>query len=187
MQIVGIYYANSEEYLNTLSSDAILELRPEPTNTYDPFAVAVFHQNQKLGYLPRGPNKIIFDAIERKNSVQCVFEAFRPAHFQNISSRRSWVATNQYFPDRGAILITIYDFDKIDLALHNLVELENLGHPQIIPLFKNLGPLVIQKLSAWEEQESDQKLTATLNRLAIAYQIPIQSNKDNNSTFSVIL
>lgn len=187
MQIVGIYYANSADYLNSLPADATLELRPEPTNLYDNYAVAVYHQNQKLGYLERGPNQRIFNAIQQNASVQCVFNRFHPAHFENSAHRRYWVNENEYFPDRGNILISIYDYQKIDLALHNLIELDNIGHPHVINLLKRIGPLAIQRLSAWEERDTNPKITQTLNRLALAYQIPNDSSDTQKKTFSVML
>ena len=41
LQIVGIYYTNNGEYFSKLPSKTEFELRPEPNNAYDRFAVSV--------------------------------------------------------------------------------------------------------------------------------------------------
>ena len=51
LQIVGIYYTGNGKYISQLPPKTVLELRPEPENIYDKYAVSVWHDNRKLGYI----------------------------------------------------------------------------------------------------------------------------------------
>jgi hypothetical protein len=87
LQIVGIYYTKNGEYLSKLPSKTELELRPEPDNPYDKYAVSVWHDTKKLGYLPRKKNKIFFTAIlSTKMILTCILGCYIPSsensHFQ---------------------------------------------------------------------------------------------------------
>ena len=63
LQIVGIYYTGNGKYISRLSPKTILELRTEPDNKYDSYAVSVWHQDYKLGYIPKTRNRPFFDAL----------------------------------------------------------------------------------------------------------------------------
>lgn len=41
----------------------LLSLEVEPNNQYDMFAVKVLCNEKHIGYLPKGPNEIIFDKL----------------------------------------------------------------------------------------------------------------------------
>lgn len=57
--IAGFQYYKGEEIEKNLKENDILILKREPQNPHDYFAVEVFRDNAKLGYLPRSDNKLI--------------------------------------------------------------------------------------------------------------------------------
>jgi len=53
-----------------------LELKPEPTNKYDPHAIQIVKDGQHIGYVPRTHNKEIVEAIKtRPADVGCCADA----------------------------------------------------------------------------------------------------------------
>ncbi len=58
----GLKHYSFQEIQNTLRSGFRVSLSPELDNKFDSYAVAAFHRNFKLGYLPAG-QKIIFDLL----------------------------------------------------------------------------------------------------------------------------
>ena len=73
--IVGIYYTQNGNYLRGLKSGTQLELHPEPDNQYDSFAVSVWHDGRRLGFIPRGPNRRIFTALNASSKVYIFTQA----------------------------------------------------------------------------------------------------------------
>ncbi len=57
--IAGFVYYDGVEVFNELKIGTELTLIVEPQNKYDIFAVAIYYQNHKLGYIPRSHNKYI--------------------------------------------------------------------------------------------------------------------------------
>lgn len=57
--IAGFQYYKGEEIEKNLKENDILILKREPQNPHDYFAVEVFRDNAKIGYLPRSDNKLI--------------------------------------------------------------------------------------------------------------------------------
>ena len=53
----------------------IVELRPEPTNAYDPHAVAIYLNSEHIGYWPREATAEVHDAIESGSAVDAVIVA----------------------------------------------------------------------------------------------------------------
>jgi len=49
----GIIFENRQEIIAELSENTPLELSPEPSNPYDPNAVAILFEGKKIGYVPR--------------------------------------------------------------------------------------------------------------------------------------
>nr|MDO8110929.1 HIRAN domain-containing protein [Candidatus Sigynarchaeota archaeon] len=100
VQVVGLYYTGNEQYVSGLPSGTLLELRAEPENRHDPYAVSVWHQEKKLGYIPREENKPYFKAlIENVLAVQCMLGCFVP----NGQSTRGY-----YAPPRANVTISTY-------------------------------------------------------------------------------
>ncbi len=104
LQIVGIYYTGNGEYLSKLPSKTLLELKTEPDNKFDNFAISIWHQNYKLGYLPRKKNKPFFNAlIENIYELTCLLGRYIP------SSRKT-----SYYSSRG----TKFQPERADITIH---------------------------------------------------------------------
>jgi hypothetical protein len=58
-QIAGFTYYDGAEVFDQLKIGKVLELLAEPENRFDPYAVAIYFQDRKLGYIPREKNKEI--------------------------------------------------------------------------------------------------------------------------------
>lgn len=54
--IAGFSHWDAVEVFDELHVGAPLELRPEPTNPFDPCAIAVWFNETKIGYVPRTHN-----------------------------------------------------------------------------------------------------------------------------------
>jgi hypothetical protein len=57
--IAGFTYYDGADVFDRLKIGAPLTLAAEPENKFDPYAVAVYFEEYKLGYVPRGDNKEI--------------------------------------------------------------------------------------------------------------------------------
>lgn len=68
--IVGIGYqiknpGELESLLEKLGEYAELQVKHEPKNTHDPFALAVYFNSKKIGYIPKGWNYKIIDGAKQ--------------------------------------------------------------------------------------------------------------------------
>jgi hypothetical protein len=57
--IAGFTYYNGVDVFENLKIGAQLLLKAEPENPFDPNAVAIYYQEDKLGFVPKGENEII--------------------------------------------------------------------------------------------------------------------------------
>ena len=57
--IAGFLYYDGVEVFHELQIGSEVQLVPEPENRYDEYAVAIYFQGKKLGFIPRGMNKQI--------------------------------------------------------------------------------------------------------------------------------
>ena len=62
--IRGFQYYEGKNYLDNFYISQLLELKRENTNTFDSFAIAIYHGSLKIGYLPRENNEIIAKIID---------------------------------------------------------------------------------------------------------------------------
>ena len=51
--VQGVTFENRQAIIAELSENTPLELSPEPSNPYDPNAVAILFEGKKIGYVPR--------------------------------------------------------------------------------------------------------------------------------------
>jgi hypothetical protein len=58
--IAGFTYYDGADIFYQLKIGAALKLSAEPENGFDPYAVAIYFQNYKLGYIPRDKNREIY-------------------------------------------------------------------------------------------------------------------------------
>ncbi len=131
-EIVGIYYTRNGNYLQALKSGVQLELQPEPHNRYDSNAVSLWHDGHKLGYIPRGPNRRIFSALNHEE-VTCLLGRYSPSHYSDHEYRRYYSRyddPSDFSPERATITIHIFDPKKLQQIFTGLMEL-SLYIPQI--------------------------------------------------------
>lgn len=81
-------------------------MRPEPDNKYDSYAVSVWHQDYKLGYIPQTRNKPFFDALVKDTfDLTCLLGCYIPSSRRNNShSKRRY----KFQPERADITIHNY-------------------------------------------------------------------------------
>lgn len=77
--IAGYQYYDGPAALRCLTAGATLSLQAEPANPHDSFAVAIFHEAAKLGYVPRFCNRHISRLLEGLVSLAWVVERVNPA------------------------------------------------------------------------------------------------------------
>lgn len=110
-KIVGIYYTNNGDYIATLKEGTNLELKAEPNNKYDSYAVSVWHNGKKLGYIPRSENKPVFNTIQL-NSIAtfCILGQYKPSSSIYISR---YSKTRSFTPERAYVTIHTFSDDSI--------------------------------------------------------------------------
>lgn len=94
--IAGFSYYEGVLAFANLKVGTKVSLNPEPKNTYDKYAVEIFHGDHKLGYIPRGENKQISKLLLTGNDL---FEA-----------RVQWVNEDSY--PEGQIGIIVFLINK---------------------------------------------------------------------------
>jgi hypothetical protein len=57
--IAGFTYYNGVDVFENLKIGAELMLKAEPENRFDPNAVAIYYQEEKLGFVPRKENPML--------------------------------------------------------------------------------------------------------------------------------
>ncbi len=57
--LAGFMYYDGVEVFNELKIGTPLQLVPEPENRHDEYAIALYYNKRKLGFVPRGENKTI--------------------------------------------------------------------------------------------------------------------------------
>lgn len=61
--LAGFTYHDGLDVISELTLGAPVSLKAEPNNIHDPEAVAVFYGDTKIGYVPQGKNKSLFQLI----------------------------------------------------------------------------------------------------------------------------
>lgn len=63
--VAGFQFHSGDTVWASLAVGEPLELVREPSNSHDPDAVAVYFQENKLGYVPRGENRAVAQMLDR--------------------------------------------------------------------------------------------------------------------------
>lgn len=74
--IAGFQYYKGCDIEDQLKENDILELKREPVNSHDRYAVEVFRSGEKLGYLPREENKVIARMMDQGIEVKARIVGF---------------------------------------------------------------------------------------------------------------
>jgi len=61
--IAGFNYYDGLDVLKKLKLGAVVTLKSEPENPYDPNAISIYYKTTKLGYVPRAKNALLSDLL----------------------------------------------------------------------------------------------------------------------------
>jgi hypothetical protein len=84
--IAGFTYYDGALAFSKLKIGAKLELRLEEDNRFDARAIAIYHKEYKLGFVPRTENRIIYKLLRigmKKNLSVLIQQADSRAHPEN--------------------------------------------------------------------------------------------------------
>ncbi|MDR0755106.1 MAG: HIRAN domain-containing protein [Prevotellaceae bacterium] len=62
--IAGFSYYDGVDVFYELKIGSELKIKVEPENKFDTYAVAIYFHDVKLGYIPRGENKLIYKFLQ---------------------------------------------------------------------------------------------------------------------------
>jgi hypothetical protein len=101
-EVVGIYYTGNGYYLNQLPTKTELMLQIEPGNSYDCFAVSVWHAGKKLGYIPKRKNIPVYKTIITGDlNISCLLGAYMPSTYVSNYYRER----RRFNPERAKITV----------------------------------------------------------------------------------
>ncbi|MBL7032265.1 MAG: HIRAN domain-containing protein [Nitrospira sp.] len=63
--VAGFRYYKGEEIWKKLEPGRVLDLKREPGNQFDYDAVEIYHEKEKIGYIPRSDNMIIAQLMDK--------------------------------------------------------------------------------------------------------------------------
>lgn len=67
--VAGFQFHRGKESWDLMTEGDRLKLIPEPGNKYDDRAIAIYWQDNKLGYLPRRDNAAVSQLLHRRQNV----------------------------------------------------------------------------------------------------------------------
>jgi hypothetical protein len=73
--VAGTSFRNLSEVEESLKCEVKIEVRREQGNGYDEFAVALFYEDNKIGYLPRAKNETIARLLDVGKQFYAVLAA----------------------------------------------------------------------------------------------------------------
>lgn len=76
--VAGFQYYQGESVINHLCRGDALTLRAEPTNPYDYYAVEIYADRVKLGYVPRTDNKHLSRMLRDGLTLVCEVDEATP-------------------------------------------------------------------------------------------------------------
>ena len=78
--IVGIEHTGCEAVVKALQPGTELLLVREPTNQFDPMAVAVYVDRRRIGYIPRKQNKVLAQFIDQQGRTETIAQDSATLH-----------------------------------------------------------------------------------------------------------
>lgn len=69
--VAGFQFYSGEKIETRLDHGVSLRIRPED-NTYDPYALAIYYEKLKLGYIPQDINRWLLRTLEEGKDFQVV-------------------------------------------------------------------------------------------------------------------
>ena len=62
--VAGFSYYEGVLAFDALKIGGLVQLKPDPGNHYDKYAVEIYHEDHKLGFIPRGENRAISKLLQ---------------------------------------------------------------------------------------------------------------------------
>ena len=82
--VAGFRYYSGEEVWKKLAPGRPLDLKREPGNKFDYDAVEIYHEKEKIGYIPRSDNMVIAQLMDKgvdiRATISEVIERGAPNH-----------------------------------------------------------------------------------------------------------
>lgn len=66
--VAGTSFTNANTFENKLYKNVALQMKREPKNKYDAFAIVLLLNNKKVGYLPKDKNEVIARLLDAGKS-----------------------------------------------------------------------------------------------------------------------
>lgn len=71
LTVVGLrFYISDNDWVNKINLDDEVEVLKEPDNQYDKYAMAVYHKDNKIGYVSKDENRFCDEGIYKITSKQ---------------------------------------------------------------------------------------------------------------------
>ena len=87
IKVAGLQYGEcvNEEF----KQDESLKLIREPKNPYDKYAVAIYRQNKKVGYVPKTNSRIVASMLDNRENIKAFVRYYKAEEEQ---WERLWVS-----------------------------------------------------------------------------------------------
>jgi hypothetical protein len=76
--VAGFQYYKGSSLINKMIAGEELELRAEPENNYDKFAVSIHRKGVMVGHIPRSDNKHISRLLQQSAELTCKVKEVHP-------------------------------------------------------------------------------------------------------------
>ena len=81
--VAGFRYYKGEEIWKKLEPGRLLGLKREPGNLFDYDAVEIYHEKEKIGYIPRSDNMVIAQLMDKGVDVKAPISGIRDSESPN--------------------------------------------------------------------------------------------------------
>jgi hypothetical protein len=76
--VAGFYYYKGSEIVKKMEPGEILNMKPEPENVHDKYAVELHYKGTMIGYIPRSDNRHISRLLQQGLNMVCTIREVNP-------------------------------------------------------------------------------------------------------------
>jgi len=76
--VAGFYYYEGPEIVQKMEPGEILNMKPEPKNVHDKYAVELQYKGTMIGYIPRSDNRHISRLLQQGLNMVCTIREVNP-------------------------------------------------------------------------------------------------------------